>query len=128
MRRSLIISAAIGLLILVAGPPWLRAQDPSKGQASGDSGSISDEELQSFAKTYVRFHEIRQKYGPALKGAQSPEHRRKIQEEADARVRQALKESGLTPEGYNKLYDAISADTELRTKALKLIGKERKQL
>lgn len=127
MRRSLIISAAMVLLILVTGSPWLRAQDQSKGQASGKSASISDKELQSFAKTYVRFHQIRQKYAPALKGAQSREDRDRIQAEAEARVTNALKESGLTREGYNRLYDTINSDPELRKKALELIGKERKQ-
>lgn len=126
-----IFSAVIGLFSLLF-PPALyaqgSAQPPSTGQPTMQSQpqkSVSDKELQSFAKAYVEVEEIRASHEASLSQAQKPEQAQKIQQEANAKMVKAVEKQGLTAETYNQILTAVNSDGALAKKALELIEKEK---
>jgi Domain of unknown function (DUF4168) len=103
------------------------AQERPKQPAAEQQTKLSDTELQSFAKAYVEYHKIRQKYEPQLKAAKDPQQSKKIQDEANAKVKDALAKQQLTPQEYNRVFTIVNNDETLRKKAMKLIEEERKK-
>lgn len=86
---------------------------------------VSDQELEAFAKAYVEYETIRRAYEPSLKNAPDSEEGKRIEQEASAKLEEALAKQGLTPETYKQILNAVNADDELRKRALKLIDEER---
>jgi len=103
------------------------AQQPLAQQGAGQPVKVSDKELKAFAKAYVEFHKIRQRYEPALSKAKDAAEKEKIQQEGNSKVKEAVEKQGFTVESYNRIFAAVNANEELRKKALKLINEERKR-
>lgn len=116
-------------LVVVGSLLWLGSpaigQEVSKTQAS-DKQAVNDNQLRTFAKVYVAYQRIRQQYEPALKNAQEQE-RKRIQDEANAKVKTALIKQNLTVEEYNRIFAQVNSNADLRKRALKLVEEERKK-
>ena len=109
----------------VGSDSTLHAQTKSRDQTPADRQStISDNELKAFAKAYVQFHKIRAEYEPKLGGATSAQEKSQVEQEAVAKFGAALEQEGLSMQRYAALFQTISADQDLRDKALKLIKEE----
>jgi hypothetical protein len=106
-----------GLLVL--------AQERPK-QPTVQEREVSDAELQAFAKAYVQYHKIRAQYEPQLKAAKDPQKSKKIQDEANTKVKEALAKQQLTVQNYNRVFTVVNNDETLRKRAMKLIEEERK--
>ncbi len=96
-------------------------------QTPSEQAGVSDQEIRAFAKAYVEFHRVRQAYEPALKNAQDPKEKRKLEQEANSKIEKALERHGLTVQKYNRIFAAANRNEALRKKALGLIGKERQR-
>ena len=107
-----------GLLVL--------AQERPK-QPTVQEREVSDAELQAFAKAYVQYHKIRAQYEPQLKAAKDPQKSKKIQDEANTKVKEALAKQQLTVQNYNRVFTVVNNDETLRKRAMKLIEEERKK-
>ena len=103
------------------------AQERPKQAAGEQQNKVSDEELRSFAKAYVEYHKIRQKYEPQLQATKDPQQNKKIQDEANAKVKDVLAKQQLTAQQYNRVFTLVNNDETLRKKAIKLIEEERKK-
>jgi hypothetical protein len=103
------------------------AQEGTKRPAGEQQNKVSDAELQAFAKAYVQYHKIRQKYEPQLQGAKDPQQSKKIQDEANSKIKDVLAKQQLTPQEYNRVFTTVNNDETLRKKAMKLIEEERKK-
>ncbi len=123
------LTLGIGLLLPLASFgsfSALHAQTKTQDQGSvSKQRAISDNELKAFAKAYVQFHKIRAEYEPKLGGATSPQEKGRVEQEAVAKFGAALEREGLSMERYAALYQTISADEQLRNRALELIEAER---
>jgi hypothetical protein len=109
----------------VGSIPALHAQSNSQDYPSaGRQNAISDQDLKTFAKAYVQLHKIRAEYEPKLDGATSPQEKGAVEQEAVAKFSAALEQEGLNMQRYAALHQTISADQELRNKAVKLIEQE----
>ncbi len=122
-----IMSAALAVLSAL----WLVQAAPAQ-QAPAPPGSeqpakVSDTELRAFAKAYVEFHRIRQRYESSLNSAQDPAAKEKLRQEGNRKAKEAIQKQGLTVETYNRIFTTINGNTDLRSKALKLINEERKK-
>lgn len=126
MLRHVMLAVLIGLLTLWFAPVALAQQAPSQ-QGSGEQVRVSDKELRAFAKAYVEFHKLRQRYERSLNDAKDPAEKEKIQQEANTKVKDAVENQGLSVENYNRIFATVNANEELRKKALKLIDSERKK-
>jgi hypothetical protein len=119
--RALLMTA-----VLMSPAPLAHAQEVPKPPATQQS-KVSDAELQAFAKAYVEYHKIRQKYEPELKAAKDPQQSKKIEDEANAKIKDALTKQQLTVQEYNRLFTLVNNDETLRKKAMKRIEEERKK-
>jgi predicted ATPase with chaperone activity len=113
--------ASIGL-----GPRALAQQTPKPPKADSQA-KISDHDLKAFAKAYVEYQKIRQKYESALKSTQDAEKRKKLAAEANDKVKQRLAEQQISIENYNRIFKRVNSDVQLRQKTLQLIDEERKK-
>jgi len=102
----------------------LPAQEGQK--AAARQAKVSDTELRAFVKAYVEYQRIQQHYGPVLAKAKDSEKKR-IQDEANAKIMKALAKQNLTVSDYNRIFKLVNGDEPLRKKSLKLIGEERKK-
>jgi uncharacterized protein DUF4168 len=122
--KSTCFAALIGLLLL-SFPPIVRAQYQPKQTPSAEPAKLSDKDIRAFAKAYVAYQKLRQTYEPRIGKIQDPKEKQKLQQEGDAKVKEALEQHGLTPQSYNQLFTAVNGNEQLRQKALKLINDER---
>lgn len=124
--RDGILVALMALLSLWLVPAAATGQAPS-GQDSGGQTKVSDEELSAFAKAYVEFHKIRQRYETSLRETKEPAEQERIRREGNAKLKETVEKQGLTMETYNRIFTTVNGNEELRKKALKLIDEERKK-
>jgi hypothetical protein len=122
-----IMSAAlVGVLALwfVQAAPAQQAPAPP---APEQPAKVSDTELRAFAKAYVEFHKIRQRYESSISSAQDPAAKEKLRQEGNRKAKEAIQKQGLSVESYNRIFTTINGDEGLRGKALKLINEERRK-
>jgi hypothetical protein len=123
--RKLFPRLVIGWSLLCFSFP-ASAQQPSKSQTANHQADVSDSELRAFVKAYVDNQKIRQKYEPPLKNATDPEKNKQIQDEANVELKKSLAKQNLSVENYNRIYNLVNSDAQLREKTLKLVEEERK--
>ncbi len=124
--RNVMLAALMGLVSLWLAPKAHTQQPPSQPE-SGQQAKVSDQELKAFAKAYVEYHKVRQRYESSLNTAKDPAEKEKIQKEGNQKAKEAVEKQGLSVEKYNRIFAAINANEELRKKALNLIDEERKK-
>jgi hypothetical protein len=123
MKVSARSKTAVGLMLgFILATAWAPIYSPT---AYGQQANVTEKDLASFVKVYVEIQKIRSEYEPALKEAQEPQQRQKVQQEGEAKINAALVKQGMEAEAYNRVFAAVSADEELRKKTLKLIEQER---
>ena len=105
---------------MAATSPVFAQQTPS------ENIEVNVSRLQSFARVYVELERIRGIYLPRLKNAQTVQETNDIEKEARARINEALRKEGLTPESYSQIINKLNTDTELRAKAMQLVDEQRK--
>lgn len=86
--------------------------------------TVSDTELQSFAKAYVKVEEIEEVQKAFLRHVQDPAQVQQLQQEATVKMVNAVEQQGLTPESYNQILTTVSSDEALAQKAFELIEQE----
>lgn len=120
--RVLVIAMAMAVGGWWAGPVGrqpAQAQERPQQQApqAADPADISDQELEAFAKSYVALWQINSAYTQRLQSVRDEERAKTLQREADARMRDALEQNGLTGERYQAIYTAVVKDPELQAQA-----------
>ena len=118
--------AAILVAPLLSAGLFVLAQERPK-QPTVQEREVSDAELQAFAKAYVQYHKIRAQYEPQVKATKDPQKSKKIQDEANAKVKEVLAKQQLTVQNYNRVFTVVNNDESLRKRAMKLIEEERKK-
>jgi hypothetical protein len=113
--RQLPFFAAVALAL--AGTPLLtmpaQAQSAPDNPGSGNVPSYNDQELQAYVTAAVQVSQISRDYTSKLRGAQSVDDKKKIQQEATGKMTQVIKKEGLSVEKYNEIYTAASMDPKL---------------
>ena len=135
LQKFLVSSSAFVAVIGLSSPlfpPALYAQGarqpPTTGQPTlqpQPQKTVSDKELQSFAKAYVAVQEIRASHETALRTVQDPAQAQKIQQDTNVKMAKAVEQQGLTLEQYTGMLTAVNSDEQLAKKAHELIAKER---
>jgi hypothetical protein len=125
-RKMLFLGLAVCWSFLCLGALGF-AQQAARPQAQDHRLDIDDEELGAFVKAYVENQKIRREFEPRLNRSKDAEEMRRIQDEANAGLKQSLAKHDLTIDQYNKIYLAVNNNEQLRAKTLKLIEDERKR-
>lgn len=98
------------------------------GAAAQEAGkNLSDKQLQSFARAYVDFHNIKNDYDARIKRTSDANEKDRLRREGDAKVEAALKKQGFTTDSYTKTFTTVNNSEQLRKKTLKYIEDERKK-
>jgi uncharacterized protein DUF4168 len=129
MKYSFPRSLAVALLISSAfiGAGITSAAESQKKPSAADETTISDRDLKSFVKAYVDYQKIRSSYGPALENTKDPVRKKQLEQEANAKIRQSLDATGLSPDRYNRIFAQVNSNESLRKKVLKQVEEERKK-
>jgi uncharacterized protein DUF4168 len=121
--RCLIFAFAIYGLITCLGAVSFAQQTP--GTQDALPAKVNDNELRSFVRAYVENQRIRQRYEPELEKTSDPNRNRQIQDQANEELKKSLARHNLTVDEYNRIYNQVNSDEQLRKKTLKLVQEER---
>ncbi|MFO8052895.1 MAG: DUF4168 domain-containing protein [Candidatus Omnitrophota bacterium] len=117
------------LLALVLAPASVWSQDyQAEGQqgyeAEGQQGyeaegqaaqvDVSDEDMEAFAKAQNKVEEIRQKYQSKLSDVEDQTKRQEMVQKMNEELVDAVKNSGLSVERYNEIFEAAQNDSQLQ--------------
>jgi hypothetical protein len=125
LARNMIFALLVGCVL--PGAASVESGEAPKKQDAGEGIALSDKELNAFVKAYVEYQKIRLSYGPVLEKSKDPKEKKRIQDEANTKVRQALDRHRLTSERYNRIFASVNGNEELRKKILKKVEEERKK-
>jgi Na+/phosphate symporter len=125
LTRNIVFALLIGGALV--GVNQSSAAQETKKQGTGAETAFSEIELQAFVKAYVDYQNIRASYGPALERAKDAQQKKRIEQEANTKVKQSLEAQGLTSERYNKIFAAVNGNAELRQKVLNKVEDERQE-
>jgi hypothetical protein len=124
--RIVVFALLIGYA-LVGARPAMSAEDPNRQGINGAQAGVSEKELNAFVKVYVEYQRIRSSYGPALDRATEPQQKMRIEQDANAKIKQSLDANGLTSERYNKIFAAVNSNEQLRKRVLKKVEEQRQR-
>ena len=122
IKRWVVALTAMGM-VLAAVVPALEAANRVPVQTQ-PHGGVTDSELAAFAAAYVEVQQILAAHQDEAQDVQEPNKLTALQQEANAKMRRAVEEQGLTVEKYNGIQAVLTVDDELRRKAVDLIEAE----
>jgi biopolymer transport protein ExbB/TolQ len=125
--KHLFWDVVIGWSLLGLSAALSFAQALPSSKTDNPQTSVSENDLRAFVKAYVENQKIRQQYEPTLQNTPDPAKSKPIQDEANAELKKALAKENLTIERYNRIYNLVNNDEQLRGKALKMIEEERRR-
>ena len=125
--KNIIGGCIYALALIVASPLALPTLTGAEEQPTRARTEISDKQLKSFAKAYVGYQRIRQIYEPKIANTSDLKEKERIRHEGDAKVSQLLARQGLNARIYNRLFNAVNNDKELRQRVLELVNDERRR-
>ena len=126
MKCHLLKSGAVALLIVCSIATGLDAGQETNPAARSET-AISEKELNSFVRAYTDYQRIRARYGPALDQAKDAQQKKRIEDEANQKVKQSLDVNSMTADRYNKIFAAVNSDEGLRKKVLKRVQDQRQK-
>ena len=94
-----------------------------------DASALSDKELKAFVKVYIDYdyQRIRSSYGPNLEKTKDPAQKKRIELEANAKIKRSLDDQGLSVERYNRIFAQVNSNPPLRKKVLQQVEEERRR-
>lgn len=118
-----------GLLSLGLGAPVLADDTGTSGSGSAatndeDSGPITDEHLQRFVVAVSEIREIRREYAPRLQQAESEEEQNQLLQQGRGEMIEAIEDTGLDPEEYNRIGRRIKNDEQLKRRAKEMVQEQ----
>lgn len=99
----------------------------SEGEYDPDR-EFSDEEVATFAATYLDVTSVQQDYQRRIQEAEDEQERRRLSDESNQKAEELMAEHGITPDEYNAIVLRLPDDDELRGRvqqAVRQIEEER---
>ena len=113
------MALGVGAFFLGIPQPVAAEAPPTAAESSASETRVDETKLDAFARSYVRLADVREEYAGELGVAGEP------QAEAAEETLEVLRDEGLTAREYNRILDAVNADPELRSLALRKIESHR---
>ncbi|MDX1609112.1 MAG: DUF4168 domain-containing protein [Halofilum sp. (in: g-proteobacteria)] len=126
-RRTLTSLALAGLVALGPAAPALAADqgDADSGNSGGaaESGTqpVSDQQLEQFAVALVNVRQVRLEYTPKLQQAEDKAEQQRLRQQGRQDMLEAIRETGLDVEEYNRLGNRIGSDAELKQRVRRIM-------
>ena len=118
-----ILTTLLPALMLAVAPVATMAQ--TQAPAQQEMPKIDESQLDSYADAAVRIYDIRVRWEPEIRGAESQEKAMEAQREARTEMIEAVRKEGLSVEEYNSITAAAQRDPDLNQKIAQLIEKKR---
>ena len=118
-----ILTTLLPALMLAVAPVATMAQ--TQAPAQQEMPKIDESQLDSYADAAVRIYDIRVRWEPEIRGAESQEKAMEAQREARTEMIEAVQKEGLSVEEYNSITAAAQRDPDLNQKIAQLIEKKR---
>lgn len=115
-----------GLLGLGA-PAWAENTEGSgnaTSETAAGSDSVNDEQLQQFVMAMNEIRDVRMEYAPKLQEAETEEEQNRLRKEGREEMLEAIRDTGLEAEEYNRIGQRISNDEELEQRARELMQEQ----
>lgn len=90
------------------------ASAATPGEPTGGGESVSENDVESFARAYLQVMAIQQDFGPKLQNASSQEEAKSLQTEAQEAMASAIETEGMTTDEFEALGQSLNTDEELR--------------
>jgi hypothetical protein len=121
MKKRILMALLPALMLAVAPVAALaQSQAPAQQQQKIDEG-----QLDSYAEAAVKIYDIRVRWEPEIRGAESQEKAMEAQREARTEMIEAVQKEGLSVDEYNSITAAAQRDPDLNQKIAQLIEKKR---
>lgn len=125
MKRHL-MTALLPALMLAVAPVAAMAQTQAPAQQQQQQmPPIDESQLDSYAEAAVKIYDIRVRWEPEIRAAESQEKAMEAQREARTEMIEAVQKEGLSVDEYNSITAAAQRDPELNQKIAQLIEKKR---
>lgn len=111
--------------LLLAIAPEGRAMAQTQAPAQQEASKIDESQLDSYAEAAVKIYDIRVRWEPEIRGADSQEKALEAQREARTEMIEAVRNQGLSVEEYNSITAAAQRDPRLNQKIARLIEEKR---
>ncbi len=128
MRANLKIALFCSLGIALASSAYAvnqGGQSSSQAVQESQQHDFSDQELNRFISVQSQLFTIQQEYKKKLNQAQKPAQKQKIQAEAQNKMRQAIRDEGLTVKRYNEIKSSAREDSALERELKKRLRESR---
>lgn len=100
-------------LAMTFASPVALAQTADVEPPSRAAPQVTDQQLETFAVAALEVQKINQTYQPKISQAESPEDQKVLYDKATQEMTQAIRDSGMSVEQYNKLTTVVQSDPEL---------------
>ncbi|RKR06553.1 uncharacterized protein DUF4168 [Kushneria sinocarnis] len=123
-RTTAFLSATLIAAGFASGPVMAASQSQgSAGQAQTQGQTqqnFSDQQLQNFASASQEIAGISQNYTQRLQNADGSEQQQNIRQEANDKMVQAVKDSGLKVDEFNQIGQAVQNNPQMMQKVQKM--------
>lgn len=118
MRKTFVQNTVLAAILALALTPFAFA-DPVAPEhqeaAPGHAGETLDPATkENFIAAYSDVLQVQNKYSQKLQTASDEQQARKLQEQAQQEMLQAVQANGMTPEEYNQVIRKVSTNPELQ--------------
>lgn len=83
--------------------------------------NVDQEQLELFVDAYIDVGEIHAEYSDRLQGVEAAEQAQELQQEANDKMVEAIRDNGLSVEDYSEIAAAIEHDPEMRDDVITMI-------
>ncbi|MFC6633323.1 DUF4168 domain-containing protein [Microbulbifer taiwanensis] len=108
-------------LALLAAVPFVQAQTDAAQVTAAQKVSFSDPQLQQFADAYRSIVILSREYAPKVKAATDIEEAEALNREAQGKMVDAIKKSGLSKELYQQIATSLKSDPALVERINKML-------
>lgn len=115
-----------GLIALGAGPAIAAGEGEANENAASQSQQtqISDQKLQQFTLALADIRDIRMEYGPKLQQAEDKKQQRELKKQGQQAMMQAIRDSGLEVEEYNRIGNRLGSDEKLQQRVQEMMANQ----
>ena len=124
MRRHAILLRAMGVSAIVLGllaPAQLRSEALGPHLVQSTGSDFAETDLRSFAMAALDVADIRNRWVPQIKGADSEASAKAMQSKAMGEMAAAIQRRGLSVASYNAIAVAADESPELRQRIVAMI-------
>lgn len=125
-RFSIIFSAGLLALGISSGAAMAQQTSPSQTaprSMAAPAANYTDAQLNKFINASQKVAVISQEYAPKVQTTNDEASKKKVIEEADGKMVQALHQEGMTVDQFNGLSQAVQQDPKLLQRIQKMANK-----